>query len=267
MLSGWLRARRVGATAATVIVIGGLSLAFALTAFHLPRPRLSGHRQAAAAVLDHAGAATPTTSLIVAEAAGEGAFIVEIAVRDRNRPTHTVWRGSKLLAMATWAGRGYRLRTDDDAAVLTLLEQAAIRYIVIDRSAERLRHQQQLLRVIENYPARFAPLGTVQLLRRDQAVDGGELMVLEVLPVPGSTLPLVPEIRQTPGFDGVEAIPVSVSLDPCAAGAVRTPYAKPCAVLARISSSSRMATLRGTSRGRTIRARRSSTQRTVRGST
>jgi hypothetical protein len=205
LLSGWLGARRVGATTATIIVIGGLSLAFA-PAFRLPGPSLSGHRQAAAAVLDHAGAATPTTSLIVADAAGEGAFIVEIAVRDRNRPAHTVWRGSKLLALSTWAGRGYRLRTNDDAAVLTLLEQADIRYIVIDGSAERLRHQRQLLRVIESYPTRFAPLGTVQLLRRDQAVDGGELMVLEVLPVPGSTLPLVPEIRQTPGFDGVEVM-------------------------------------------------------------
>jgi 4-amino-4-deoxy-L-arabinose transferase-like glycosyltransferase len=210
-LSGWLRARRVGAMAATSIVLGSLSLAFALEALRLPGPSLSGYRQAAAIVLDHAGEATATTSLVVAGAAGEGSFIVEIAVRDRSRPSHTVWRGSKLLALATWAGRGYRLRTDDDTAVLTLLDQAGIRYIVIDRSAGQLRHQRQFMRIMEDHPARFTRLGTIQPRRGDAAVPGGELVVLEVLPAPGSTLPRAPAIRQAPGYDGVEALPTPAS--------------------------------------------------------
>jgi hypothetical protein len=209
-LSGWLRAR-VGAKAATSIVLGGLSLAFALEAIRLPGPSPSGYRQAAAIVLDHAGDATPTTSLIVAGAAGEGSFIVEIAVRDRDRPSHTVWRGSKLLSQSTWAGRGYRLRADDDAAALTLLDQAGIRYIVFDRSAVQLRHLRQLMRIVEEHPARFAPLGTVQPRRGGAAVPGGELVVLEVVPVPGSEPLRAPEIRQTPGYDGVEAVSAQAS--------------------------------------------------------
>jgi hypothetical protein len=203
--TSWLRGRGVGRATASWLVVGSLSVAVGVESVRLPVRSLSGYRQAAAAVLDHAGA-SPVTALIVAGAGGEGAFIVEMAVRDRSRPSHTIWRGSRLLSMSTWAGRDYRLRTDDDAAVLTLLDQAAIRYVVLDRGASRLPHQQQLARVIDSGSTRFTPVLEVPLRRHGESHPVAVLSVFEFVSAPGERGVRVPTIHQVPAYHGIEAV-------------------------------------------------------------
>jgi hypothetical protein len=201
-LTAALRARGMPPPAATAVVLGGLGLAFMIEAARFPVPPVSGYREAVDTVLRHADDGAPTTALIVADPPGEGSFIVEMAVRDRDRPSHVVWRGGKLLALATWAGRGYRLRAEDDAGALALLDAAAIDYVIIDRTAARMPHHRQLVRIIANEPARFSLLEEVPIRRRGDAVPGAVLAVYSVTTAAARR----PTLRQVPGYDGVERL-------------------------------------------------------------
>ena len=202
-VAGWLRGRGVRATTATAAVLAIVVAAFAIDRFRIPFRTTAGYRAAARAVVEHGAAGQPTTSLIVSDAVGEGAFTVEVAIRDRQRPSHVVWRGTNLLSLNTWAGRRYRLRAADDAGVLHLLEQASVRYIVIDRSL-RTRHQQQLERAMAAVPERFAHVADLPL-QRDTLRFARGLSVYEVRPAAGGVR--APGIRQVPGYDGVAAAP------------------------------------------------------------
>jgi hypothetical protein len=120
----WLGGRGVDRSMAGALVIGTFAVAFVAQGFRLPDKRIEGYRTAATFILDRG---EPSTSLILSDAVGEGAFIVEVARRDPARPCHAVWRGSSLLSLATWAGRGYRVRAENDGDVLDLLHRAAVR--------------------------------------------------------------------------------------------------------------------------------------------
>lgn len=208
--AAWLSRRGVGDRTATALVIGSAALVFGSGAFRLADRADRGYRAAALAVLEHAAAVQPTTMLIVSDAVGEGSFIVEVASRDRDRPSHTVWRGSNLLALNTWAGRRYRMRAASDPGVLQLLEEAAIRYIVIDRAAFS-RHQRQLQQVVRGNPERFHRVAALPLRRNQRRYSQG-LVVYEMLAADGRAA--APRIRQVPGYDGVEAVPGSSNPSP-----------------------------------------------------
>jgi len=200
----WLGGRGLGRKTASAIVLCSAALAFGVEAFMPPTKNVEGYRTAALIVLEHTGADQASTSLIVSDAQGEGAFIVEVAIRDRHRPRHVVWRATNLLSLATWAGRGYQLRADGDDDVVRLLEQAAIRFVVMDRAFKPLPHQRQLERVIQGNPDRFILLAELPLRRGRRTFPDG-LAVYEVLPGPGAAAE-APTIRQVPGYDGVEAL-------------------------------------------------------------
>jgi len=74
--------------------------------------------------------------LVVSHARGEGAFITEVAMRDR-RPGHFVLRSTKLLSSSNWYGSEYRLRYQGTEGLRKLLDQAPIDAVVLDtRPAE-----------------------------------------------------------------------------------------------------------------------------------
>ena len=200
----WLSARGLSRKAAGAIVLCGALLAFGLEAFRFPSKSAEGYRQAAVTILEHAGEGEVITALIASDATGEGAFIVEMAIRDRDRPSHVIWRGTNLLSLGTWAGRMYQLRADGDEAVLHLLDQAAIRFVVVDRGFRRFRHQGQLEELIRGSPHRFTLIAELPLLRSQRSFPAG-LAVYEIMQGPGGG-DEAPSIRQVPGYDGVEAL-------------------------------------------------------------
>lgn len=196
-VSSWLESHGLGRNRADLVVVASFAAAFALDGFRLNPKAVSGYGDAAGAIV---GEGLPSRSLILSDAIGEGAFIAEVAIRDHARPCHTVWRGTNLLALSTWAGRDYRLRADDEPAVLDLLERASIEYVVMDRGFGDTRHQEQLERVIRGHPGRFSLLEQLPVRRRDELFPQG-LAVYRYLAPSGDP----PSIRQVPGFDGVTA--------------------------------------------------------------
>jgi hypothetical protein len=88
--------------------------------------------------------------------------------------------------------------------VIRLLEQASVRMIVVDRRVTRFRHQRQMENVIAAHPDRFDLVQELPLRRgRGDAARG--LAVYELLPGPDWTPSDRAQIRQVPGYDGVEA--------------------------------------------------------------
>jgi 4-amino-4-deoxy-L-arabinose transferase-like glycosyltransferase len=193
----------VGRRAASILVVGLVSIGFAAQAFQLPTKVFDGYGGAAEVVANRVAGGDAVISVIVSDVAGEGAYIVEAAIRDRNRPSHTVWRGTTLFSRGTWAGRRYRLRADDEAGVIQLLEQASVGVLVIDRSVTRFRHQRQIENVIAAYPDRFGLIEELPMRRAGERFERG-VAVYELLPGPQWTPADVPQIRQVPGYDGIE---------------------------------------------------------------
>lgn len=205
----WLCRHGFGEKRARAMVLCVALLAFGVEGFRPPTKTaggVEGYRQAALTVLEHTGAGQVGTSLIASDALGEGVFIVELAIRDQERPSHVVWRGTNLLSLGTWAGNGYQQRAEEDEAVLRLLEQAAVRFVVVEQGTfKRFPHLLQLDRVIQSNPHRFSLLAELPLRRgRRTFLDG--LAVYEVMDRSGGGAAAGPTIRQVPGYDGVEAI-------------------------------------------------------------
>lgn len=198
----WLGARlhpqRVAA--ALVVVTAG---SFMALSFRLPHQGVRGYGAAAEQVRASVGRGAASTSLVVSDAIGEGAYIVEMASRDPLRPHHTVWRGSKLLSSATWAGRDYVLRARSEAELLRLLERAGIQAVLVDRSSGTSPHRTLLERTIAAHPHRFRPGGRVGV-ERPGLRDPGELLVYEF--VRGDAPTPHPPLRQLPGEQGIAPV-------------------------------------------------------------
>lgn len=86
-----------------------------------------------------------SVTLVCADAAGEGAFIAEMALRDPARPSVFVLRASKLLADSTWMSVDYRLRFQTPEAVAQLLDRARVSAVVIDASTSGTARSHQAL--------------------------------------------------------------------------------------------------------------------------
>lgn len=199
--TGWLRGRGLAAPAAATLVLGGALLAFFVDAWTI-RPKVaSGFSAAASTVLEHAGMHQPTTSLIVSNAVGEGAFIVEVARRDEQRPSHIVWRGTNLLSQSTWAGRDYRLRAETEEELAELLVQAGVQYVVVDRTARYFRHQRQFDRLLAARPDLFALITEIPLVHGERSFPRGLAVYSLSL---GDAQRVDPVIRQVPGYEGFE---------------------------------------------------------------
>jgi hypothetical protein len=83
----------------------------------------------------------PGTALIISDARGEGAFIAEIAQRER-RPDRKVLRSSKEMAASDWLGRGYEAHVQTSDQLDALLRERRVEWVVVDRSVAA-PHQKQ----------------------------------------------------------------------------------------------------------------------------
>jgi hypothetical protein len=82
--------------------------------------------------------------LISSDPVGEGAFIAERLVRDRDRQS-IILRASKVLSKSTWEAYGYVVLYKTTADVDRYLSGSGVRYILIDDSAFPVRPHQRLL--------------------------------------------------------------------------------------------------------------------------
>ncbi len=114
-----------------------------------------------------AEAAPAEVTLVSSDATGEGAFIAEVALRER-RPGHTIQRASKSLATSTWSGSGYTPAFAEDQDALAFLTRGEIRYLVLDASVprdKRRAHHDQLQRLVEEHADRFQLIAETELWR------------------------------------------------------------------------------------------------------
>lgn len=162
-------------------------------------PDVAGFDRVAALLVPGDTPHRPRTTLVTSDAVGEGAFVVAMALRDQQRPGHTVWRATKLLASMTWAGGEYVLRVDSDTALLALLARAGVETIVIDRSIDLWPHQRLLEGVIERSPERFTLQGTVAIDRGTTRTPDG--LAIYSMTHAGGARPAT--LRQIPGYASV----------------------------------------------------------------
>jgi hypothetical protein len=168
-----------------------------------PVGALNGFGEAAALLTNAAPPGQPVVALVAADGPGEGAFVVAMAARDARRPRHTVWRGTKLLARVTWAGRDYGLRTDTDSGVVALLERASVTAVVLARSPVPFPHQHPLARAIAARPDRFV-LRRVLPLVREGTRSGEGLAIYDV--VRRGAPATAPTLSQSPGYEGIRTL-------------------------------------------------------------
>jgi hypothetical protein len=115
-------------------------------------------------------AAPVEVTLVSSDAAGEGMFIAEVALRE-HRPGHVIRRASKELASSTWSGSGYTPRFKSDDELFTHLTSGEIRYLVVDENvpaAKRREHHDQLTRVIAAHGERFYHITETEASRSGQ---------------------------------------------------------------------------------------------------
>lgn len=113
--------------------------------------RWSGFAPMAEAVLKDPNVKTRPV-LVCSDAAGEGMFISEVAMRDQH-PGVTVLRASKETAAMDWAGRGVRTKFKDDDELAAWIRQRGIGCIVVDASMDEEKrgpHHDQLIALCEN---------------------------------------------------------------------------------------------------------------------
>jgi hypothetical protein len=143
-------------------------VAFASIVLPVTEKGFSGFAPMAVEALHEAGPAEIT--LVSSDAAGEGMFISEMALRER-RPGHVIRRASKDLASSTWSGSGYQpafAKDDDLLAFLTAGKDIAYRYLVLDDTvppAKRREHQNQIKRLVEEHPEHFRLLASAEVMR------------------------------------------------------------------------------------------------------
>ena len=121
---------------------GSLGNHVALSPYRVPKKMWGGFEPLA----EQAMAAGPGARVLVAsDSRGEGMFIADIAARDSHRPSYTVERASKILAVSTWSGSGYESLYQTADEVRHALAQAGITEVVTDRSLPAPPAHEQLL--------------------------------------------------------------------------------------------------------------------------
>ncbi len=108
--------------------------------------------------------------MVASDAFREGAFIGAMAVGESPRPAHTVLRGSKMLARATWTGGRYELLTRDTNDSMSLIERIPVGLLIMESDPRRWRrpHMKLLAQTIASHRDRF------------KLVARGPLLVFEV---------------------------------------------------------------------------------------
>ena len=133
----------------------------------------------------------PAHVLVVSDARGEGMFLSQLAMQDRERKI-SVERGSETLAeSADPALRDTGQRFAEDEKLLAHLAAGHIRYIVLDSTvpfASRAGYHDQVLRVLEANVRSFWPIGVSPIIR-DGEPQGHPLRIFRVMQAAGADLP------------------------------------------------------------------------------
>lgn len=94
--------------------------------------------------------------LVSSEGNGEGVLIAAVAMHE-SRPSHYVFRASKLLAGSDWNGRGYRARFTTAESLLEYLARLGVGMVVVDQaqSSKPLAHHRLLVQALREQPERW----------------------------------------------------------------------------------------------------------------
>ena len=114
------------------VVAGAL---FFLETFSVPGKPWWGFGDVAASILSQPQLES-SVLLVSSGPTGEGAFVSEIASRER-RPGHIVLRGSKVLATSRWDGGSYRSHFETTDSLWDFLRETPVGVIVVDRRVPR----------------------------------------------------------------------------------------------------------------------------------
>jgi hypothetical protein len=91
------------------------------------------------------------SALIAANSLNEGSLIAESSLVDPFR-THTIFRGSKLLAQSTWGGNRYRMRFSSTPELRALLDAAHVCLTMVQTVEPLTPDQRQLRSLLEHDP-------------------------------------------------------------------------------------------------------------------
>jgi hypothetical protein len=73
------------------------------------------------------------TILVCSDSNGEGAFISEVAMRDRNLSRVTL-RGTKIISESSWNGKRFRMLYQNDADLERVLDENAVDVVIVDQT-------------------------------------------------------------------------------------------------------------------------------------
>lgn len=129
-------------------------LIFFVGKFRIEVKDFAGFRESVRQLVGEAGARRDALHfLISSDARGEGAFISEVAMLDRNRPSHTVDRSSKVLASSDWLGRGYKPAFASDVELSQFIDEAGYDGVFVDEGIPSIflvPHHEQISRVMRS---------------------------------------------------------------------------------------------------------------------
>jgi hypothetical protein len=149
-----------------VLLALATGLAFGLETFEIPQRRHSGFSEAAEDLLANAEL-RKSVFLICADAQGEGAFISEVATREK-RPGHIVLRGNKMLARTNWNGTLYQLLYKTPEQVATYLESVPVGVLVVAVTGEQrqMEHRRLVREMLDSHADRWKLIGAYPRERR-----------------------------------------------------------------------------------------------------
>ncbi len=171
-------------TPVTVLVVALFMLAFWGRSFSIPT--LSELGFARVARLLSSPEMRDDSLLVCSDANGEGAFIVEMALRDR-RPQHFVLRASKVISDNPWTPTRRRPNFRTAEELSAFLDSVPVGTVVVDRSKWIWEEDQALLsRTLNQLPAQWSlvldiPASTtsrnISVYRRRNALQGRGIQV------------------------------------------------------------------------------------------
>lgn len=147
---------RVGAAGMAALMV----LLVAVERFRLVRRAPHGFAAAARELTGRPELAN-SVMLVSSLRGGEGAFIAEVALRER-RPGHIVLRATKVLASSGWSGHSYELRFETPEEVADYLESIPVGVVVWDGAGgyAPMEHHELLREALRRDPARWQKLGS-----------------------------------------------------------------------------------------------------------
>jgi hypothetical protein len=121
--------------------------------------------------------------LVSSDATGEGMFIAEVAMHDKNRPNCVAKRASKELASAQWGGGGYSAKFENAEGVVEYFKGAPFQYLVVDTAIPERNlkpHHKLLIEAAASHPELFEPVFEPQALMRNNERMPGPILTYRI---------------------------------------------------------------------------------------